>query len=83
MESIQSFFPSLLNFVQVVFAGLSSLLLTKYGRKTILQFGTAGSAISNVVIAIGFWLDDGLNIIVFVLVIMEIIDYQFENIECT
>jgi MFS family permease len=33
---------------------ISSLLLKKYGRKTILQFGTIGFAISNLVIFIGY-----------------------------
>jgi predicted MFS family arabinose efflux permease len=49
--------PSLLNFEQVLFAVISSFLLSKYGRKTILQLGTAGAAVSNLVIAVGFWLD--------------------------
>lgn len=33
---------------------VSSLLLRKFGRKTILQFGTIGFAISNTVIFIGY-----------------------------
>lgn len=36
---------------------LSSFLLTKYGRKTILQVGTLGAAVANLVIAFGYFLN--------------------------
>lgn len=37
---------------------ISSFLLTKYGRKTILQVGTLGAAVANVVIAFGYFISD-------------------------
>jgi len=62
--------------VQVVFAAVSSVLLTKYGRKTILQFGTAGSAASNIVIAIGFWIDESHPTIALVLILTALFYYM-------
>ena len=46
--------PSILNFEQMATCILSSFLLNRFGRKTILQFGTIGFAISNFVIYIGY-----------------------------
>lgn len=37
---------------------ISSFLLGKFGRKTILQFGTIGSAIANFVIFTGFYVEE-------------------------
>ena len=76
LESMKAVFPSLLNFIQVVFAAISSVLLTKYGRKTILQFGTAGSAISNVIIAIGFWIDESHPTLALVLILTALFYYM-------
>lgn len=56
LSNFKPILPSILNFEQVVSAALSSFLLTKFGRKTILQAGTMGAAIANLVIAIGFYL---------------------------
>lgn len=46
--------PSIINFEQVITAVASSYLLTKYGRKTILQYGTIGCILTTVTIGIGF-----------------------------
>jgi hypothetical protein len=43
---------------QTLAAFLTSYLLSKIGRKTILQYGTAIGGISNAVIAIGFFIKD-------------------------
>ena len=51
-------------------------MLNKYGRKTILQFGTAGSAISNVVIAVGFWLNVSHPTVALVLILGALLYYM-------
>jgi MFS transporter, SP family, arabinose:H+ symporter len=54
LESFRAGLPSFINFEQVVTAIISSFLLKKYGRKLILQFGTIGAIITNLIIGIGF-----------------------------
>ena len=54
LSNYKQILPSILNFEQVAASALSSLLLSRFGRKTILQFGTIGSAVANLIIFIGF-----------------------------
>lgn len=58
LSSFKPVLPSILNFEQVVSAVLSSFLLTRYGRKTILQVGTLGAGVANLVIALGFFISE-------------------------
>ena len=49
--------PSIINFEQVIGTFITGFLLIKFGRKTILQLGTLGASIGNVLIFIGFLLN--------------------------
>ena len=57
LEGMKPILPALLNLEQVIFVVISSFLLTKYGRKDIIQFGAVGAGIANIVMALGFWLN--------------------------
>ena len=46
--------PSIINFEQVIGTFITGFLLIKFGRKTILQFGTLAAGIGNVLVFIGF-----------------------------
>lgn len=49
--------PSIINFEQVIGTFITGFLLIKFGRKTILQFGTLAGGIGNVLVFIGFFLN--------------------------
>lgn len=46
--------PSLINFVQALGTFSTGLLLSRFGRKTVLQFGCLFEAVANIFVAIGF-----------------------------
>ena len=48
--------PSLINLEQVLATFVTGMLLAKFGRKTLLQAGIVGEAISCLLVAIGFML---------------------------
>ena len=51
--------PSLINFEQFCATFATGILLMKFGRKTILQFGTFFGGIGVLVTAIGFFMNNG------------------------
>lgn len=53
--------PSITNFEQVMGTFLTGFLLLKFGRKTILQFGTIMAGVSNILIFVGFMLNSRLG----------------------
>ena len=57
-EELSALIPSLLNFEQVLGTFATGFLLITFGRKTILQFGTLFAGVSNVLIFIGFFLQE-------------------------
>jgi MFS transporter, SP family, xylose:H+ symportor len=74
IPSLKQIFPIIINLEQTLTAFLTSYLLSKIGRKKILQFGTAIGGISNGIIAVGFFIKDandslGSGFILFGLVI--------------
>lgn len=58
VPSLKSIFPMLINLEQVLTSLIVSYLLSRIGRKTILQIGTIVGAISTGIIAIGFFIHD-------------------------
>jgi MFS family permease len=54
LTNFKSILPSIINFEQVVTTLISSFLLSKFGRKTILQYGTFGAGLTTFIIGIGF-----------------------------
>ncbi len=53
---LQNILPSIQNLEQVLACLVTSYLLSRFGRKTLLQFGSLGSAIANGFMAVGFFL---------------------------
>lgn len=51
--------PSLINFEQVLGTFATGLLLMKFGRKTILQFGTFFEGLADLLVAVGFFIKLG------------------------
>lgn len=76
LSSFKPVLPSILNFEQVASAILSSFLLTKYGRKTILQVGTLGAAGANLVIAIGYFINDSYPSLSVALILLALFYYM-------
>ncbi len=58
IPSIKSTFPIIINLEQVLTSLIVSYLLSKVGRKTLLQVGTALGAFATGIIAIGFFVKD-------------------------
>jgi hypothetical protein len=58
LPDLAFYLPSFINMEQVLAVLVTSYLLSKFGRKTLLQFGAIGSAFSNGLIAIGFFVMD-------------------------
>ena len=56
--SLANLIPVFLNLEQIMGGLLSSYLLTKFGRKTLLQFGTVCAAFCLLIIALGFFIQD-------------------------
>lgn len=52
--SLSLLMPSLVNLVQALGTFLTGVLLVRFGRKTILQFGCFMEAVANLMVAIGF-----------------------------
>jgi SP family arabinose:H+ symporter-like MFS transporter len=76
LSSFKPVLPSILNLEQVISTLLSSFLLTKYGRKTILQVGTLGAAVANVVITLGYYLNDSYPSLSVVLILTALFYYM-------
>ena len=55
---MKSIFPILINLEQVLTSFIVSYLLSRVGRKTLLQLGTIIGAISTGIIAVGFFIHD-------------------------
>ncbi len=55
---MKSIFPILINLEQVLTLFIVSYLLSRVGRKTLLQLGTIIGAISTGIIAVGFFIHD-------------------------
>jgi MFS family permease len=55
---LKSIFPILINLEQVLTLFIVSYLLSRVGRKTLLQLGTIIGAISTGIIAVGFFIHD-------------------------
>ena len=66
----------MLNFEQVAASLASTLLLAKFGKKTILQAGTIGSALANFTIAAGFFLADTQPTLSVALILAALIFYM-------
>ena len=49
--------PILLNLVPVIIIIFTSILLSKFGRKTLLQIGTMIEVVSLIIVSIGYFLD--------------------------
>jgi SP family xylose:H+ symportor-like MFS transporter len=58
IPSLKSIFPMLINLEQVLTSLIVSYLLSRIGRKTILQIGTIFGAISTGIIGVGFFIHD-------------------------
>ena len=57
MPKQKNLIPVILNFEQVIAAFVTSYLLSKLGRKTILQIGTIAAVFSLVLISVGFMVE--------------------------
>ena len=55
---------------------ISSSLLTKFGRKTILQGGVIGSVITNLIIAVGFFMNESNPNISVILILVGLFSFM-------
>ncbi len=55
---------------------MSSFLLSRFGRKTILQVGTLGAVVSNLVIAMGYFVSDSYPSLSVVLILLALFYYM-------
>jgi hypothetical protein len=76
LSNYKQILPSILNFEQVAASAFSSFLLNRFGRKTILQFGTIGSAVANFIIFIGFYISNDKPSLSVVLILMALFYYM-------
>jgi hypothetical protein len=73
LPDIANIIPVVLNLEQVLTSLATSYLLTRLGRKTILQAGTIGGVASLLFISVGFFLQSSLETFANILIIIGLV----------
>ena len=74
--SLANLIPVFLNLEQIVGGLLSSYLLTKFGRKTLLQLGTVLAAFCLLIIALGFFIQDSSQNVANALIVIGLVIFM-------